>query len=129
MTREEQVAKLQELKSRNYPKVTTEYLNIHPVLNKLSDSQKKKLNEYLSSFYKPTDERGNSCLWCDNSGITWGLAHGSAECTSCGWTYRTYHYLRDIVDDWNGDRSERIELSLQYHPDCFSVSDESEETE
>ncbi len=53
----------------------------------------------------------SKCLYCGGWGtFTWGLAHGSGYCVTCGWPARLYHFIKDEA------KEKRIVLLLQYHP-------------
>jgi hypothetical protein len=74
------------------------------------------LNDYLKQFTKPTGQ----CWLCENDlMIAWGLVHGVANCTNCGIECLVYHYLKDV----DGDK-QKIEMTLQYHPNNYSVNEE-----
>lgn len=84
--------------------------------------------EYLSAFAAPTkNEDGKPvCFHCggqfnsflETMGVgvafRWGLAHGEAACSGCGWPARGMHYPKDAngAELWTARN-----LFLQYHPD------------
>lgn len=120
MTREDFIARFKFLKGQNLPKVTAEY-----VLKDLKDytpEQIQDLNDYFVAFAEPTaTDGGRKCLWCEKTlCISWGLAHGSAYCTSCGSQVEVYHYPKFS----DGKKHDRISIALQYHPDCFEEEDD-----
>lgn len=85
------------------------------------------LDKYLEPFAKPHKVDGKTI--CHNCGqpvdgmmqvfgmavaYRWGLGHGEAECSGCGWPARGMHYIK------NDDGSELVTLRsvfLPYHPD------------
>lgn len=105
MTREESIKKLEE--GKKLPIMTLKDLSFRP--KHLSEEDFEK---YLSDFVKPT---GN-CWFCEESLIiTWGLAHGTGNCTSCGIDVKAYHYFE------KEGKKERWEAALQTHPKHYSI--------
>ena len=91
-----------------------------------------EVDEYLAAFAAPaTGEDGKPvCFHCGESvdgfkqafglGVAyrWGLAHGEAECSGCGWPARGMHYPK------GKDGEELFSLRnffLAYHPDFVSA--------
>lgn len=86
------------------------------------------LNEYLSVFAVPakTDKGAFKCANCDGEmdgfkealglGVAyrWGLAHGEANCSGCGWPARGMHYIK------RPDGSELVTLQNFFLPYHFS---------
>lgn len=85
-------------------------------------------DEYLSAFVAPV-KAGNgepACFHCGKRidglmsvlGVAvayeWGLAHGEAKCSGCGWPARGMHYPKgaDGKELWTASN-----LFLAYHPD------------
>lgn len=50
----------------------------------------------------------------------WGMAHGEARCTSCGWPSRGMHYIKDAKGD---EIATLRNVFLQYHPDEVTERD------
>jgi hypothetical protein len=85
-------------------------------------------DKYLSAFAAPVkDAEGKPvCFHCgeriDGFGqvfgtavaYQWGLAHGEANCSGCGWPARGMHYPKDANGD---DLWSARNLFLAYHPD------------
>ena len=85
------------------------------------------LNAYFGAFAAPVRRDGaQHCLSCDarlggvaaalgfGAAYQWGLAHGEATCTGCGWPARGMHRVK------GADGTEILSLSnffLAYHPD------------
>jgi hypothetical protein len=118
-TKEETIALLHKHQEANYPKMN--YTRLCEMVNgsklkTLTDEEIKSVNDYLSIFLDPRGrDVNNECLWCEDTlYLQWGIAHGEATCR-CGMSVRGYHYI-PLLD---GRKLERIELSLQYHPDCY----------
>jgi hypothetical protein len=122
MNRNETIDKLNKLKSQNLPRMS--YEDIQSIIEKrglkLTEEQIDICNKYLNSFVKL--DNPHKCLMCEKSSYSWGLCHGMAYCDECGWQYRIYHYIED--ESKSNIVGGRIEMTLQYHPDCFSVEEE-----
>ena len=82
---------------------------------------------YLRIFAAPIKEDGKTrCLHCGETfdgmmhalgvgaAMVWGLAHGEATCSKCGWPGRGMHYPKgaDGKELWTARN-----LFLLYHPD------------
>lgn len=87
------------------------------------------LKEYLAPFAAPTDGCQRTCLSCGKEfngfkqalGLAvaheWGIVHGEARCSGCGWPSRGMHYIKDA----GGEEIATIRnFFLQYHPDEVS---------
>lgn len=101
------------------------------------------INGYLDTFCKPIregegDEQRAICPKCGEQqggilsmlglgvGIEWGIAHGEARCTGCGWPYRGMHYIK-AKDAKEGDKPLLTirNLFLAYHPDNVTEGERS----
>lgn len=106
-------------------------------LFKVSDdapsSLSDEVNAYLACFAAPVVRDGQQhCLSCDERidafadalgiGVAyrWGLAHGEARCTGCGWPARGMH--RITGDDGRVIATIR-NFFLAYHPDHVAAVD------
>jgi hypothetical protein len=84
-------------------------------------------NEYLRQFAAPIKDDGRTvCFHCGSrmdammhalgagAAYVWGMAHGEAKCSKCGWPARGMHYPKDAdgKDLWTARN-----LFLAYHPD------------
>lgn len=94
-------------------------------------SDKAALEKYLALFAKPVDRRSEDgrlhrfCLNCDEEfdafkqmlgmGVAhrWGMVHGEASCSGCGWPSRGHHVIKD---DAGADLCSLHNLFLQVHP-------------
>lgn len=132
MGREEIIKRLKEVQEMKLSKMNYEKLKL---LNKVprdfeeTEENIKLMNNYLVRFLDPKNEQfENNCWLCDNKFISlnWGLAHGVAYSNCCGLSYICYHYSGDISKEKELFK-ERILLSLQYHPDTFSINEEDQE--
>jgi hypothetical protein len=101
--------------------------DIFTVSDDMPASELTALTHYLSAFANPRNEAGHfACINCGEEvdgfkqalgvGVAyrWGIVHGEANCTGCGWPARGMHYVKDeagkeIVSIRN--------LFLPYHPD------------
>lgn len=91
---------------------------------------------YLKPFAAPVvRERATFCLSCDGRvdcmaqligfGVAyrWGLAHGEANCTGCGWPARGFHVIRDAS---GAEVAQIRNVFLAYHPDVVERAREAE---
>lgn len=95
------------------------------------------VDAYLEPFaVTPQNEQGEPlCLHCRKPvngmmqmfgaavAYQWGLAHGEARCSGCGWPARGMHYIKDA------DGSDLMTLRnvfLPYHPDYVSKREGAE---
>lgn len=91
-------------------------------------------DEYLKHFAAPiTDVDGKIvCFHCGKSmdavmhafgigaAFVWGIRHGEAKCSSCGWPARGMHSPKD----GNGEVIYRMSnFFLSYHPDVVGLND------
>jgi hypothetical protein len=122
MTKDKAIAKLTELKGLNLPKMAivdiAQTLEARKVT--LGDNQIEVVEKYLSKFVNL--DNPHKCLFCGSSSYEWGLEHGTAHCRACSWEYRLYHYIED--DQGNSLVGGRLDIVLQYHPDCYVVESE-----
>ena len=96
-------------------------------------AQAVALDDYFFHFMlEPLDEEGcevcpccrerikggveGALLGCLGVGVhlEWGLAHGEALCSGCGWPYRVLHYNIGGKDE--DALIKRLVLALPYHP-------------
>lgn len=94
------------------------------------------LDEYFSVFGPFRNEDGDpTCLNCGEkvnafmqaAGLAvayqWGLAHGEANCSGCGWPARGMHYIKDR----NGEQICSISnIFLPYHPSHVTSQEQSQ---
>lgn len=99
---------LAEMKARNLPHATSADVAREDGQSPVAPPS-NMLDDYLSHFIKP--EGDNRCPR-DGGYFTWGLAHGSGHCTTCGWPGAMYHFPKDA----SGER-QRFEALLWLHPD------------
>lgn len=91
--------------------------------------------EYLRQFVAPVKVDGKTaCFHCGSvmdgmmaalgmaAAYEWGLAHGEARCSKCGWPARGIHYPKDAdgKELWTARN-----LFLAYHPDVVSARGEA----
>ena len=84
----------------------------------VTDVEKAQMDEYLSNYVVPPENR---CIKCDSKligtltdqllGTTfeWGMVHGEGHCRKCGWPARYYHHPKE-------GPLESFTLMLQVHP-------------
>lgn len=83
------------------------------------NADEEKLAEYLKTFLKPS----GVCWLCEHTlYVEFGIIHGEVNCCECGIPARAYHYIED-----NDGKKVRIERTLQYHPNTYSVRGQEEE--
>lgn len=93
---------------------------------KIGDDTPKEYVEDLDAYFEPFVSETNSCINCGAAmdgfkqalglaeAYQWGLRHGEANCSGCGWPARGMHYIKDR----NGDDLLTIRnVFLPYHPD------------
>lgn len=84
------------------------------------------LTEYLSAFAPPKNAAGEfACINCETvmdgmramfgigAAYEWGIVHGEARCSKCGWPARGMHYVK------RPDGAEVVSITnlfLPYHP-------------
>ncbi|MGB3844277.1 MAG: hypothetical protein WA940_00270 [Sphingopyxis sp.] len=89
-----------------------------------------KANEYLAAFAAPLKIDGyTTCFHCGTrmdgmmhalgvgAAYVWGMAHGEAACSKCGWPARGMHYPKDE----KGEMFTLRNFFLAYMPDQVSV--------
>lgn len=110
----------------------------------LTDNQKAVLNDYLSHFMlRPLGEDGKGLCPCCRErmeggvegailgmaglgvSLDWGIAHGEASCSGCGWPYRVYHY--NIGGEGEDVLIKRLVLGLPYHPSELKLKQDDED--
>lgn len=87
-----------------------------------------EVDKYLSAFAAPVKNEAGACVCFHCGGVIdgflqmlgsgvayqWGLTHGEANCSGCGWPARGIHYPK-------GEDGEELfslrNLFLAYHPD------------
>lgn len=91
------------------------------------------VDKYLEPFAAPAKgadgkpvcikcgERQDSFMQALGMGVacSWGIVHGEARCTGCGWPYRGMHYVKR-----DGEEKEALTMRnffLPYHPDHVEV--------
>ena len=96
--------------------------------DELTPAQAVVLDDYLFHFMVgPLDEGDKEVCPCCRERIgglcgllgmgvslEWGIAHGEAFCSGCGWPYRVYHY--DIGGKGEDALIKRLVVGLPYHP-------------
>ncbi len=119
---------LEELRQRNIPRMTSAGVISIPAEAMGEDrvSGEKLLavaDEYFSHFIRADDGK---CVGCGSifvpksmsdafrSTFRWGLAHGEAECSACGYPARAVHEIPEIGC--------LINVPLQYHPEELTVN-------
>ena len=90
-------------------------------------------NEYLCQFAAPIKDGDDQvCFHCGGRlngmmhalgvgvAYVWGLAHGEAKCSGCGWPARGMHYPKgaDGKELWSARN-----LFLAYHPDVVATNE------
>lgn len=131
MEKDEVIKRLNEVKAMKLPKMSYEKLKEYgykPSDFEETDENIKLMDEYLGKFLDPRNEQiGNGCWLCGNRpvSISWGLAHGVAYSNCCGMDYIQYHYPDDVSKEKKLFKN-KINISLQYHPEGFVIEDESE---
>ena len=109
----------------------------------LTEAQKVALDDYFEHFMLgPLDDDGKEVCPCCRErmqggiegavfqmagmgvSLEWGLAHGEASCSGCGWPYRVCHH--NIGGKGDGQIIKRLVVSLPYHPSEIRVRGEVE---
>lgn len=113
-------------------KHTAERLRIEDLFEVKSEmpaDTRSALTAYLSLFANPKRDGKHVCINCDanmdglmaalgvGAAYRWGIAHGEASCSSCGWPARGMHYIKD---DAGEDICSLRNVFLPYHPDEVS---------
>lgn len=96
----------------------------------LPEADRTALESYLSRFANPKQEDGkHACINCGSKidgfmqalglaeAYRWGIVHGEAQCSGCGWPARGMHYIK------RADGTEICticNLFLPYHQDEVS---------
>lgn len=128
MNRGETIQRLNEVKALNLPKMSYEKLKEYgykPSDFEETEENIKVMDEYLGNFLDPRNEQfGNGCWICGNRpvSLSWGLVHGVAYSDCCGLSYVAYHYPDDICKEKKLFK-DRINMSLQYHPEGFDIEE------
>lgn len=122
--REQVTAKLKELQAKSLPKVTIESFSktnksFAEEIQKASEEEKQKIEEYLSSYYLDPDGR---CMFTEQLPfLEWHIIHGVMVDHNTGLNWRAYHYMTI-----NGE-NKRFETIMQNHPDCYSIANEEDD--
>ena len=109
---------------RAAPKLTAH--DIFKVSDNMPSDDLAALDAYLADFASPTNADGNyACINCNDlidglkqalgigSAYRWGIVHGEASCSGCGWPARGMHYVK------RADGTEIVTVRnffLPYHP-------------
>lgn len=113
MNREENIKKLEELRALSICKPE----DVLKDLSKFNNDQLIIIKEYLSKFIKPS-ATNKKCMMCNEElCVNWGIIHGVAHCMNCGTNMVAYHYIKDN----NNDLIVKINATLQYHGNCYSL--------
>lgn len=124
--REMVLQKLKELKERNIPKMSLEKLLqidgckwLQPYADKATEEEKQKADEELSKYCERGYNENKDIFSDEECCFYWGLRHGEMVTDDNGMNRTFYHYLTLAGE------KHRVEMLLQYHPDCYEI-DESE---
>jgi len=130
--REEVINRLKEIKAMQLPKMSyAKFKEYYGIISSFEETEEniKIMDEYFCKFLDPrNDYIGNGCWLCGSKNVclSWGLAHGIAYSDCCGLSYKKYHYPDDICKDRKLFNN-RVDISLQYHPDGFEINEEEGE--
>ena len=116
--------KLKELVDKNIPKMSLDklleierfdYLKFY--MDKAAESEITEANNHFNKYcvYGYNDEKD---IFSDEEcSFYWGLWHGEMVTNDNGLPRTYYHYIS------LGGTKHRIELLLQYHPDCYEFKE------
>lgn len=125
--REMVIQRLKELKESNVPKMTLDKLIetqsgafLKCYIENATEEEIKECNEYLSKYCENGYNENKDIFSNEKCVFYWALKHGEMTTDDNGLNRTYYHYLT------LGRRKHRVEIMLQYHPDCYEI-EESEE--
>ena len=116
--------KLKELVDKNIPKMSLDKLleidrfsYLKSYMDKATESEITEANEHFNKYWVYGYNDGKDIFSNENCSFYWGLRHGEMITDDNGLA-RTYcHYIS------LGGTRHKIELLLQYHPDCYEVEE------
>ena len=116
--------KLKELVNKNVPKMSLDkllkidrftYLKFY--IDKATESEIREANTYFNKYCAYGYNNGKDIFSNEECTFYWGLKHGEMITDDKGLARRYYHYIK------LGGREHKIELLLQYHPDCYEIEE------
>lgn len=119
--------KLKELKERNIPKMSLEKLMsmdrlkwVKCYVDEATEEEINVANKELSKYCEYGYNDGKDIFSDEECSFYWGLMHGEMITNDNGMSRTYYHYLM------LAGKRHKIELLLQYHPDCYEVDENAD---
>lgn len=116
--------KLKELVDKNIPKMSLDKLleidrfsYLKSYMDKATESEITEANEHFNKYCVYGYNDGKDIFSNENCSFYWGLKHGEMITDDNGLARTYYHYIS------LGGTRHKIELLLQYHPDCYEVEE------